>query len=205
MAKKTENLRGLPTTNALFDRLRRRTRANADDMDRKIEKLCVREVAVMMCDSSGFTRMTHDYGILQFLAVMTQSYDALVPLVEKMGGAVISHGADNLLAVFPDAATSVDTAVAMLKLLDRRNAGKADRDQFHLCIGLHWGKVLRLKDNIFGDKVNVAAKIGEDMASADEVLVTGEIASRLPARIKRRYARSVDLGGKPFELHRIVW
>lgn len=205
MTKKTENLRGLPTTNALFDRLRRRTRANADEMDGDIERRCVREVAVMMCDSSGFTRKTHDYGILQFLAVMTQSYDALVPLVEKMGGAVISHGADNLLAVFPDAATSVDTAVAMLKLLDRRNEGKADRDQFHLCIGLHWGKVLRLKDNIFGDKVNVAAKIGEDMASADEVLVTGEMAARLPARIKRRYARSIELGGKPFELHRIVW
>ena len=54
-------------------------------------------------------------------------------------------------------------------------------------------------------RVIVATKIGEDMASADEVLVTGEIASRLPARIKRRYARSIQLGGKPFELHRIVW
>ncbi|OGR95589.1 MAG: hypothetical protein A2V88_14015 [Elusimicrobia bacterium RBG_16_66_12] len=205
MATKTEDLKGLPTTDALFARLRRRTRANADDMDREIEKLCVREVAVMMCDSSGFTRKTHDYGILQFLAVMTRSYDALVPLVGKKGGSVIAHGADNLLAVFPDAAASVDAAVAMLKLLGRRNEGAADRDQFHLCIGLHWGKILRLKDNIFGDKVNVAAKIGEDLASADEILATGEIASRLPARIKRRYARSIELGGKPLELHRIVW
>ena len=205
MAKKTEDLRGLPTNDELFDRLRRRTRANAEDMDGEIERLCVREVAIMMCDSSGFTRKTHDYGILQFLAVMTQSYDALVPIVRKMGGSVISHGADNLLAVFPDAAASVDTAVAMMKLLERRNEGKDDRDQYHICIGLHWGKVLRLKDNIFGDKVNVAAKIGEDMASADEILVTGEIDSRLPARIKRRYARSIKLGGRPLELHRIVW
>ncbi|OGS41575.1 MAG: hypothetical protein A2506_07330 [Elusimicrobia bacterium RIFOXYD12_FULL_66_9] len=205
MPRKTEDLKGLPTTEELFARLRRRTRANADDMDRELEDLCVRELAVMMCDSSGFTRKTHDYGILQFLTVMTQSYDALIPLVEKKGGAVISHGADNLLAVFPDAASSVDAAVAMLKLLERRNEGKADRDQFHLCVGLHWGKVLRLKDGIFGSKVNVASKIGEDLASADEILVTGEMSSFLPARIKRRYARSVELGGKTFELHRIVW
>jgi adenylate cyclase len=194
-----------PTTEQLFERLRGRTRANADEMDAAIEKQCVEEQTVMMCDSSGFTRRTHSYGILHFLAVMTDVYDRVAPIVAKHHGSVISRGADNLLAVFDEPAHGVDAAIATQRMLVKFNAGKTDRDQFQLCMGFHHGKVLRLKDGIFGDKVNIASKIGEDLASAEEILVTGEVAKRLPARIKRVYARSVELGGKNFELHRVKY
>lgn len=197
--------RGRPTSEQLFARLRRRTKANADVLDRDIENQCVSETTVMMCDSSGFTRRTHQYGILHFLAVMTDVYDRVEPVVLKHGGDVISRGADNLLAVFDEPAKGVDAAIAMQRLLAKFNEGKTDRDQFQLCMGFHHGNILRLKDSIFGDKVNIAAKIGEDLASAEEILVTGEVAKLLPARIKRSYARSVELGGKNFELHRVKY
>lgn len=203
MKKKAQ--RSLPTAEQLFTRLRRRTKANADVMDRMIEDQCVSETTVMMCDSSGFTRRTHEYGILHFLAVMTDVYDRVEPIVAKYDGTVISRGADNLLAVFDEPSKGVDAAIAMQRLLAKFNTNKTDRDQFQLCMGFHHGNVLRLKDSIFGDKVNIAAKIGEDLASAEEILVTGEVAKRLPARIKRAYARSVELGGKNFELHRIKY
>jgi adenylate cyclase len=202
---KKKRRRPLPTAEQLFDRLRGRTKSNADEMDGAIEKECVAELTVMMCDSSGFTRRTHAYGILQFLAVMTDVYDRVEPVVLKHGGAVISRGADNLLAVFDEPAHGVDAAIAMQRMIARFNAGKSDRDQFQLCMGFHHGSVLRLKDSIFGDKVNIASKIGEDLASAEEILVTGDVAKRLPARIKRSYARSVELGGKTFELHRVKY
>jgi adenylate cyclase len=195
----------VPTVEELFDRLRGRTKANADEMDGAIEKQCVAERTVMMCDSSGFTRRTHAYGILHFLAVMTDVYDRVEPIVIKHRGSVISRGADNLLAIFDEPAHGVDAAIAMQRLLAKFNAGKTDRDQFQLCMGFHHGGILRLKDGIFGDKVNIASKIGEDLASAEEILVTGEVAKRLPARIKRAYARSVELGGKSFELHRVKY
>lgn len=201
--KPFSSLRGLPTSEGLFRRLRGRTKANADALDRKIEDQCVREVTVMMCDSSGFTRRTHDYGILHFLAVMTRAYDVFEPLIARRKGQLISRGADNLLAVFPDPAHGVAAAVDMQRAMTKFNAGKPDRDQFQVCMGFHHGKVLRLRDAVFGDKVNVASKIGEDLASAEEILVTGETAKLLPARVKRRYARSVQLGGKTFELYRV--
>ena len=203
--KKRLKRRSRPTADQLFERLRGRTKANADAMDGAIEKECVTELTVMMCDSSGFTRRTHAYGILHFLAVMTDVHDRVEPIVIKHRGTVISRGAENLLAVFDEPAHGVDAAIAMQRLLARFNEGKADRDQFQLCMGFHHGSVLRLKDSIFGDKVNIAAKIGEDLASAEEILVTGEVAKRLPARIKRAYARSVELGGKNFELHRVKY
>ena len=206
MKKKAKiSRKALPTAEQLFTRLRRRTNSNADTMDRDIENLCVRETTVMMCDSSGFTRRTHQYGILHFLAVMTDVYDRVEPVVKKHGGTVISRGADNLLAVFDDTTKGVEAAIAMQRLLAAFNDGKTDRDQFQLCMGFHHGNVLRLKDGIFGDKVNIASKIGEDLASSEEILVTGEVAKRLPARIKRVYARSVELGGKNFELHRVKY
>lgn len=195
----------LPTADQLFERLRGRTKANADVMDREVEKECVSEVTVMMCDSSGFTRRTHEYGILHFLAVMTIVYDLVEPIVARKGGTVISRGTDNLLAVFDEPSKGVEAAIAMQRLLAKFNDGKTDRDQFQLCMGFHHGAILRLKDSIFGDKVNIAAKIGEDLASAEEILVTGEVAKRLPAKIKRSYARSVELGGKTFELHRVKY
>lgn len=202
---KALDVRGLPTREQFFARLRRRRPSNADDLDRELERRCVRELTVMMCDSSGFSRKTHDYGILQFLAVMTRCYDALVPVVARHGGHTVAHGADNLLAVFPDPAHGADAAVAMQRWLAAHNEGRHEREQFNLCIGLHHGKVLRLRDDVFGDKVNVAAKIGEDLAARDEILATGEAERLLPARVKRRYARSVQLGGKEFELHQVRW
>ena len=205
MKRKKKGSAPLPTAEQLFERLRGRNKSNADRMDREIENQCVRDVTVMMCDSSGFTRRTHEYGILHFLAVMTDVYDRVEPIVLKHRGTVISRGADNLLAVFDAPAHGVDAAIAMQRLLAKFNDGKPDRDQFQLCMGFHHGKVLRLKDGIFGDKVNIASKIGEDLASAEEILVTGEVAKKLPARVKRSYARSVELGGKSFELHRVKY
>jgi class 3 adenylate cyclase len=199
------DVRGLPTREKFFSTLRRRKASNADDLDRELERRCVRELTIMMCDSSGFSRKTHDYGILQFLAVMTQCYDKLLPVVARHGGSTISHGADNLLAVFPDPAHGADAAIAMQRFLAAHNDGRHDRDQFNLCIGLHHGKILRLKDDVYGDKVNVVAKIGEDLADRDEILATGEAVKLLPSRFKRRYARSVALGGKEFELHSLPW
>lgn len=203
--KAKKGVSALPTMEGLFERLRKRTKSNADALDRDIENECVQELTVMMCDSSGFTRRTHSYGILHFLAVMTDVYDRVEPLVERHKGFVISRGADNLLAVFEQPAHGVDAAIEMQRLLAKYNKGKTDRDQFQLCMGFHHGKVLRLRDGIFGDKVNIASKIGEDLASAEEILVTGEVAKKLPPRVKRSYARSVELGGKTFELHRVKY
>ena len=206
MKKKPKSgVRALPSNEELFQILRGRTKTNADALDREIEDRCVREVTVMMCDSSGFTRRTHQYGILHFLSVMTAVYDLVEPLVLRHGGDVISRGADNLLAVFDKPVQGVDAAIMMQRLLAKFNKGKTDRDQFQLCMGFHHGKILRLKDGVFGDKVNIASKIGEDLASAEEILITGEVAKNLPTRIKRAYARSVELGGKTFELHRVKY
>ncbi|MFA5139081.1 MAG: adenylate/guanylate cyclase domain-containing protein [Elusimicrobiota bacterium] len=193
----------LLSSKELFDLLRRRTRANADELDGRIERTGVQELAVLMADSSGFSRKTQDYGVLQFLAAMTHCYDRLIPMVKKFRGVCVSHNADNLLAVFPRPADAVAAAKAMHGWLAERNKGLDDADQYNICIGIHYGKVLRLRDNVFGDRVNVAAKVGEDVAGKDETLITREVHERVRGKFQCARHRTVRIGGRDIELFKV--
>jgi len=45
-------------------------------------------------------------------------------------------------------------------------------DHLNMCLGLGFGRVLKLTDDVFGDEVNLAYKLGEDLAVVAEILVT---------------------------------
>lgn len=190
------------TSREFFRLLRKRWKEGPKRIDKVIERH-VDDYVVMMCDSSGFSRITAEHGILQFLSVMTVCYDGLIPLLEGFEGECLSHNADNILAVFKRPARAVEAAVAMHRWLARRNAPLEEKDRFNVCIGLHMGPVVRLKTNVFGDVVNVAAKLGEDIAAKDEVLLTSPVADKVKGRFDVRYARSAEIGGRTFELHRV--
>jgi class 3 adenylate cyclase len=185
-----------------FRLMRKRAKEGPVRIDKLIDRH-VDDYAVMMCDSSGFSRITAEHGILQFLSVMTVCYDGLIPLLESIEGECLSHNADNILAVFKKPAKAVEAAVAMHRWLAARNMGLADKDRFNVCIGIHMGSVVRLKKNVFGDVVNVAAKLGEDLAAKDEILITGPVARKVKGRFDIDYARTAEIGGRSFELHRV--
>ncbi len=197
--------RRLLSSRELFDLLRLRGSKDRAGVDAAIEAGGARELTILMADSSGFTRRTHAYGILQFLAVMTHCYDRLIPLLEKRDGICLSHNADNILAVFGRPADAVQAAVDMNRWLAKHNKGKPDAQRFNICIGVHYGRIIRLKDGVFGEPVNLAAKIGEDMADKDEILVTREVWERLAKQFSGAYARTTPVGGRMVELYRIRW
>ena len=188
---------------ALFRLLRKRTPRNAEAFDRSLRERAERDLTVWVSDSSGFTRKTHEHGILQFLAVMTRCYGFVAPILERHGGKVYTQNADNILAMFPEPVRALRAAVAVQRRLRRYNSGKKDAEQFHLCIGIHCGRALELEDDVFGDCVNVAAKVGEDLAGKGEILVTGEVSRRVKGRFRATYTRSAELGGRGFELYRV--
>lgn len=192
------------TTKQLFARLRKRTARNAAGIDRRIEDECLEEWTILMSDSSGFSRRTHEEGILQFLAVMIHCFDRLERTIRRHHGVVLSSGADNILAIFRRPADAAGAAVDMHRLMHRRNVGLPPRDQFSICIGIHTGPILRLADNVYGGPVNVAAKIGEDLADKDEILATRQVIERIGRRFRIEEARTTSLGGHHFELFRIL-
>lgn len=191
------------TRKELYTLLRRRTRKTADRVDPSVEARCLQELVILTSDASGFSRKTHEFGIIQFLAVLIQCYDRLIPILKKHRGECVYEGADNILAVFKEPKDAVAAAIEMHRWLKRRNASLPEAEQFNICIGVHRGKVLRLKDGVFGGSVNVAGKIGEDLAAKDEILVTHKITEVLPPSFKKEYSRSTQVGGRTYELYKI--
>lgn len=190
---------------AFFKLLRGRTRRTAERIDRLLRERAERDIVVFVSDSSGFTRKTHAYGVAQFLAVMTQSYARLFPVFRKHRGTLLAHNADNMLAVFDRVQDALRASVEIQQRLRRFNAGKKDRDQFHLCIGIEHGRAFVLKDNVFGDCVNVASKLGEDLAGKGEILVTGGVAEQVRRGFRCAYDRTAEIGGRSFELYRVSY
>ena len=192
-------------TQEFFGLLQRRTARTAERIDRLLSERSERDVVIFVSDSSGFTRKTHEYGVAHFLAVMTQCYRQLLPVFRKNRGTLLARTADNMLAVFDRPEHALRASVEIQKWLRRFNAGKKDRDQFHLCIGIESGRAFVLKDNVYGACVNIASKLGEDLAGKGEILVTGGIAEQVKRRFRCAYNRTTNIGGRSFELYRVSY
>lgn len=195
--------RSRPTSGEFFSALRRRRAGNASAIDRELDRRAGEELAIFILDSAGFTRRTHEQGIFQFLSVMTRAFDRMEKVIRQSSGTVLSRQADNMVAIFEDPARAVRAAVAAHRMIRSGNADKPSAERFNVCIGIDYGRVLRLRDNVYGAAVNVASKLGEDLAEKDEILVTGEVARRVLGRVRCVYTRSTEIGGRTFELYRV--
>jgi class 3 adenylate cyclase len=139
-----------------------------------------RELGVLISDMSGFSRITREEGILHFLALIHQMQSFCIPAIEGAGGRLVKAEADNLYAAFDTPAAALAGAVAMHDACDRACAGRARNDIVSLSIGIDYGPVLDLDGaDYFGDAVNIASKLGEDVAEGGELLITERAAAGL--------------------------
>ncbi len=157
--------------------------ADKDKIDKRIWDLFGEEWAVMFTDLSGFSRKVATFGIIHFLQTIYESERLLIPVIEAHDGILLKEEGDSLLVVFRNARKAVDCAAAMQKALAGYNADKADEDKVLLCVGIGYGRVLKIGDSdVFGHEVNAASKLGEDTAKAGEILVTGGVREALKGR-----------------------
>jgi class 3 adenylate cyclase len=134
---------------------------------------CGRVRAVLVSDLSGFTRLTRARGILHFLAVFEQASKIGDAIFARHGGRFLKTAADNLFALFDTTGAAAACAQAMLHEADKLNAGVPHEDgHVRFCIGIGYGKILELSNDAFGDQVNVAFKLGEDLAKPGEILIS---------------------------------
>jgi class 3 adenylate cyclase len=145
-------------------------------IDRRVWDLFGEHWAVMFTDLSGFSRRVAEFGIIHFLQVIQESLRILAPVIDRHDGILLKIEADSMLVIFRRPERAVACSVAMQRALSEYNAKLAPEDRILLCVGLGWGDVLRIGDqDVFGAQVNAASKLGEDIAKAGEILVTGEL------------------------------
>lgn len=132
--------------------------------------------AVLALDMSGFTLTVRREGILAYLCQIRRMHKITRPLVEAHGGEVVKNEADNLLAVFDDARDAVAAALAMV----RGAVAEGQTPMLAFSVGIDVGDILLIHQaDCFGDAVNLAYKLGEDIARPGEVLVTQAVRDAL--------------------------
>src|SRR5512145_2269494 len=140
------------------------------------------EYAVFVLDMSGFSMLTRKYGIVHYLSMVRRMQLTTEPIVKSYSGSMIKYEADNCFAVFPDPLAAVNAAIAMQHAFRAANLLTSNDLDIHIACGIDYGKILVVgHEDCFGDPVNRASKMGEDLAVAGEILVTREAMQMIPA------------------------
>ena len=140
------------------------------------------EFAVFVLDMSGFSMLTRKYGIVHYLSMVRRMQLTTEPIVKSYGGRMLKYEADNCFAVFPEPLAAVNAAIAMQHAFKAANLLTSDDLDIHISCGIDYGKLLIIgHEDCFGDPVNRASKMGEDVAAAGEILITAEAMQMIPA------------------------
>ncbi len=126
---------------------------------------------VLFTDIAGYTRFVETYGDLEARAMLQKHNDILFPIIREHGGTVIKTIGDAVMASFDDPQDAVRSAIAIQKRLKDYNLHVEKSKRIHIRIGMNMGKVLRDGDDLFGDAVNVAARI-EPKAKPGQIFVS---------------------------------
>ncbi len=175
-------------------------------IDRELQEKHAVTQAVLFTDIVGSTAYFEQRGDVEGLALVHRHNDMLFPLVGKHGGRIVKTIGDAIMAVFDSANDAVVAAVAMQTVL--ANDAALGHEGIHIRIGVHVGAVLRDKDDVFGDTVNVAARVNSACAP-DEVLVTDAVVAALPAGHSHELAPRPPIAAKgkaaPVPASAVIW
>jgi len=196
--------RAVRTLDRLLDR-RNQHPERIPRLDREIRTRFEQRHAVLVLDMCGFSRLTLRYGIIHFLAMIRRMHVVIAPLVVRAGGRVVKTEADNLFAAFPDVPQALAAARRIGVELDRQNAVLPEDWDLHVGIGIGYGDILMVgHHDFFGGELNLASKLGEDVAGAGEVLLTEAAAARAGKRWRDRLQRRrVRVGGLSLTFHQL--
>jgi class 3 adenylate cyclase len=118
-----------------------------------------RLAAIVAADVAGYSRLMglDEVGTARTLREHRKVTDALVA---KHGGRLVKTTGDGVLLEFPSVVDAVECAVAVQAVMDQRNEGVPQDRRMLFRIGINLGDILIEGDDILGDGVNVAARLG---------------------------------------------
>lgn len=165
---------------ALIAARRAAAAAERPRIEERIWDLYGEDWSIMFTDLAGFSRRVAAFGIIEFLELILDQRDLLLPIVADHDGVLVKEEADSMLLLFRRPARALACARAMQARCDEVNRGRDPEDELLLCVGLGHGRILKLGDaDVYGAEVNAASKLGEDVARAHEILVTSAFVDAL--------------------------
>jgi adenylate cyclase len=130
-----------------------------------------RLAAIVSADVQGYSRLMGEDEAAT-VRILTAYREVMSALIREHGGRVVDTPGDNLLAEFPSAVEAVQSAIAIQDALGSRNAALAPDRRMEFRIGINLGDVLAEGERIYGDGVNIAARV-QDLAEAGGICISG--------------------------------
>lgn len=148
-----------------------------------------RRMAILVLDMCGFTRTTQRLGIVAFLLMIHRMRRICDVCFLEYGGEFVEANADNLLYLFPTPGEAIAAGRAAHARLGEINESLPDGERLECAIGIGWGEILCIAPgHIHGNEVNLAAKLGEDIAENRQILITDAARADAPAEVLTREA-----------------
>ncbi len=143
------------------------------EIDAQIHEEFCKAVAIVVIDSCGFSRSVRQHGIVNYLARLERLERVISPLIESHGGRVLRVEADNIYALFESTEAAVRCAAEVQNHVEIANEPLPAASEIYVAIGVGYGRILLVgDDDAYGDEMNVACKLGEDLAEQGEILLT---------------------------------
>jgi TolB-like protein len=139
---------------------------------------------------------------------LTSYRSAISDLVEQFRGRVVDSPGDNILAEFKSVVDSVNCAVEIQRELAERNEELPDNRKMQFRIGVNLGDVIDEDGRIYGDGVNIAARV-ESLADAGGICISGRAHTQVENKLGLEYE---DLGkhevkniSRPIQAYRVLF
>ena len=161
---------------------------------------------ILSADVAGYSRLMREDEAAT-VKTLTTYRDIMTELIKQHRGRVVDSPGDNLLAEFTSVVDAVQCAVAVQKELQARNAELAENRRMEFRIGVNLGDVIEEGDRIYGDGVNIAARL-EALANPGGICISktafDHIESKLPLGYEYLGEQTVKNIAKPVGAYRVL-
>ena len=171
-----------------------------------MDVLPTNQLTILFADIAGSTRLYDTFGDFKARELISDCLSHLKELVRENEGTVIKTIGDEVLCTFLTPNHAAETARQMHEEISFDP--KMVQANIHLRIGFHHGEVICEPGDVFGDAVNVAARMVA-LAKSDQIITNKETLALMKLSLKRR-VRMVDrtrVRGKDdvMEIHELIW
>jgi formylglycine-generating enzyme required for sulfatase activity/class 3 adenylate cyclase len=145
-----------------------------------------RLAAILAADISGYSRLMQLDEEGTYARVMRQRRELIEPSIREHQGKLINYAGDGFLAMFDSPVEAVRCAIVIHQGMVARNAS-LPREQWILYrIGVHLGDVIVEADGVFGDGVNIAARL-EGIATPGDLFISGGVYEQIKNKLVCAY------------------
>ncbi|MDB4442826.1 tetratricopeptide repeat protein [bacterium] len=161
---------------------------------------------ILSVDAVGYSRLMQE-DEASTIRNLEDSKRLMSELIEQFKGRVVDAPGDNLLAEFSSVVDATECAVKIQEELKTKNAELPDDRRMKFRIGVNLGDVVEEADRIYGDGVNIAARI-ESLADAGGICISGtaydQIGKKLPLGYEYLGEQTVKNIEKPVRVYRVL-